>query len=493
MDLVSNTRAPYFCTSCCVIQSNQKRDSPAFTFKPPTMSDATRKLLPAFRLFFCFLSLHFLFQISLPAQESADSTYHLAIQLIKKKDYPKATATVKKALIRYEQSGNTRGQAIALNALGALSLLRKEYNQAAVHLKKAMFASGQIKDSVIISDIHFNLGLTWEARNDFADALQEYQLAKVLLNKTNGHWGEPVLFRMIDNQQSQTERYSSILEGERRVQAELQKTVRYQEIIVALLSLAVFLLLAGIVFYRQRRISNALHLETISLMHAKMVDALVKKQEIKFANARLAGERESRRRIAEHLHDSVGALFFALKWKLESIAHKTPANHAELAGQLASTIADANHVYNELRKVERDLRPNPLDWYRGLTRFCEMVSKDNIIDATISAHDLDEFISPSTGNEIQYIVQELITNVLKHAKAATLNVQINRIDDHLHVIVEDDGTGFDPRKTYEGSGLSNIRRRVEERLHGVIEWDTGKGVGTTVIVKTPISIDIAAM
>ncbi len=298
---------------------------------------------------------------------------------------------------------------------------------------------------------------------------------------------------IIDNKQGALERYSFIFEGGDHVQADLEKTKRYKGIIIALLFLVPILLLIGFAFYRQRQLLNDLQLETTALMHAKVVDALVKKQEIKFANARLSGERESRRRIAEHLHDSVGALFFALKWKLESIAKSVPENMAELASHLESTIADANHVYNELRKVERDLRPNPLDWYRGLKRFCEMVSKDNIIDATISAHDLDEFISSSTGNEIQYIVQELITNVLKHAKASTLSVQINRIDDYLHVIIEDDGMGFDPRKTYEGSGLSNIRRRVEERLNGIIEWDTGKGVGTTVIIKTPIAMDIAAM
>ena len=88
--------------------------------------------------------------------------------------------------------------------------------------------------------------------------------------------------------------------------------------------------------------------------------------------------------------------------------------------------------------------------------------------------------------ECYRIIHELISNVLKHAKAKSINIQLNKINAELNLMVEDDGQGFSIQNmAYKGMGLRNVEERVE-RLEGHLNIDSGKGSGTTVIVNIPL-------
>ena len=85
------------------------------------------------------------------------------------------------------------------------------------------------------------------------------------------------------------------------------------------------------------------------------------------------------------------------------------------------------------------------------------------------------------------IIQELVTNIIKHSQATSANISITNHQDSLSIIIEDNGIGFDMKKIQhkDGMGLSSIEKRVEH-LEGTLEVDSTEGNGTTILIDIPL-------
>jgi signal transduction histidine kinase len=106
-----------------------------------------------------------------------------------------------------------------------------------------------------------------------------------------------------------------------------------------------------------------------------------------------------------------------------------------------------------------------------------------------TVHGFSGRLDETTEIMIYRMVLELVNNVVKHADANSITVQLIRYTDHINVTVEDDGTGFDlerVRKQGEGIGLSNITSRMES-VSGKILIDTLEGQGTIVVLDIPLT------
>lgn len=97
-----------------------------------------------------------------------------------------------------------------------------------------------------------------------------------------------------------------------------------------------------------------------------------------------------------------------------------------------------------------------------------------------------ESLDLSVELEIYQMIQELFSNVLKHSKAKTVDLQLNYFDNSLNIIFEDDGIGFDSKKGSKGLGLLNIEARVKN-LNGNLNIDSLKGRGSIFIIDIPIT------
>jgi two-component system sensor histidine kinase DegS len=84
------------------------------------------------------------------------------------------------------------------------------------------------------------------------------------------------------------------------------------------------------------------------------------------------------------------------------------------------------------------------------------------------------------------IYQELVTNILRHADAEYVSIELYRRDEMLVLAVEDDGQGFDPEAKSEGAGITGMRERAA-LVNGTITFDSEAGQGTHVIVEIPLS------
>ena len=100
---------------------------------------------------------------------------------------------------------------------------------------------------------------------------------------------------------------------------------------------------------------------------------------------------------------------------------------------------------------------------------------------------LNERLPENIETVIYRVLQELINNIIKHAQANEVTIQLIRESNEFMLMVEDNGKGFDLEKTMQqqGIGLKNITSRVEY-LNGQVNYDTAVGKGTTVIIEIPL-------
>jgi len=149
----------------------------------------------------------------------------------------------------------------------------------------------------------------------------------------------------------------------------------------------------------------------------------------------------------------------------------------------------------ELHDLAWELRPSVLDdlgLHKALSTYLEQWSLTSGIAADFQSLGLDiRRFETNVETAIYRVAQEALTNVVKHAKATRVSLILESRTDHLVVIIEDNGSGFDPEAVRLGSverrwmGLRGMRERVV-LVGGTWNIETSAGVGTTIFVKIPV-------
>ncbi|MDX1521594.1 MAG: GAF domain-containing protein, partial [Anaerolineae bacterium] len=196
-----------------------------------------------------------------------------------------------------------------------------------------------------------------------------------------------------------------------------------------------------------------------------------------------------RRRIARELHDEAGQSLSSLMVDLRLLERKVEDPKAVLAG-----ILDLKHRTNDisenLHRLATDLRPASLDHLgleTTLRQYIENFGQQNELETQFEAVGLDDRrLQPSVETNLYRVVQEALTNVLRHSQATQVDVLLERRGEHLVAIIEDNGVGFDPDAAAQSGrlGLVGIRERAE-MLDGNLMIESTPGVGTTIYVEVP--------
>ncbi|MCG2420020.1 histidine kinase [Aequorivita sp. F47161] len=218
-------------------------------------------------------------------------------------------------------------------------------------------------------------------------------------------------------------------------------------------------------------------------------EKILKEQELTTIDAMIAGQEKERERMASDLHDSVGATLAAVKLQFGHLKNNKGKlqNEDELFEKTSMLLDEA---YTEIRAMAH-LKNSGVIAKNGLLPAVEKLAKNASATTalTIEVQDfgLDERLENSMEIAVFRIIQELVTNIIKHSKASEASISITQHTDLLSIIVEDNGQGFNPKLIHEkeGMGLSNIERRVEH-IEGSMEVDSTKGRGTTILIDIPI-------
>jgi signal transduction histidine kinase len=194
-----------------------------------------------------------------------------------------------------------------------------------------------------------------------------------------------------------------------------------------------------------------------------------------------------RRRLARELHDETGQALTSILLGLKALEERTadPASRAateELRELVVSTLQD-------VRRLAVELRPSALDDFglvAALERLTASFTEQTGISVDFQTALADERLPEEVETALYRIVQESLTNVVKHARARRVSILLARKGSTVKAVVEDDGQGFDTvEQTGDGYGLVGMRERLA-LLGGRLEVESGRGGGTTIAAEVPV-------
>jgi signal transduction histidine kinase len=202
----------------------------------------------------------------------------------------------------------------------------------------------------------------------------------------------------------------------------------------------------------------------------------------------VGGQELERRRLARELHDETGQALTSILLGLRAVED---AGNSDDLRQAASDLRElVVATLQDVRRLAVQLRPKALDDFGlvpALERLVQTFSESTDIRVALEAQLGDERLPPEVETTLYRIVQEALTNIVKHAEAANVSILLVRGKGSATLVIEDDGQGFDPDKTREGGlGLEGMRERAE--LHeGRLRIESAPGgEGATLVIEVPL-------
>lgn len=202
---------------------------------------------------------------------------------------------------------------------------------------------------------------------------------------------------------------------------------------------------------------------------------------------------DERRSLARELHDELGQYVTAIKTFAVAIVNKTRENAPDIAASAQTIVAAANHIYDGMHNIIRQLRPAAMDNMGLVETLRDMVSgyQAQHPELNIQLYVSGEFqpLGENVNINLYRIVQEAVNNAIKHAHAQCINVHLLTDIEGLRLMICDDGVGMQIETVDQTQhfGLLGIRERVQA-LHGqfkvVSQPDAGRG--TTLEIRLPI-------
>ena len=201
----------------------------------------------------------------------------------------------------------------------------------------------------------------------------------------------------------------------------------------------------------------------------------------------IEAQEAERHRISRELHDQVGQILTAVKMNLHSLWEKCDA--PEIQASIQDNMEVIDEAMDQVRDLSVDLRPLLLDDFGLLVALRWYLDRQSSIATEFNARGVCEEDRFSTELETACfrIVQEAVTNVVRHAKANRIVVTLERIESYLMLLISDDGVGFDLSVLRNGAATLGLRG-MEERVHalgGLITIDSSPSLGTEICARLP--------
>jgi signal transduction histidine kinase len=206
------------------------------------------------------------------------------------------------------------------------------------------------------------------------------------------------------------------------------------------------------------------------------------------AVARVVDAQElERKRLARELHDETGQALTSVLLGLKEVEDSHDETELRAAtGRLRKLLVE---TLQDVRRLAVELRPKALDDFglvAALERLAETFSEKTGIPVEVEAMLGDTRLPQEVETALYRIVQEALTNVVKHARASRVSVFLRRKDDSVAAVIEDDGIGFSAEDTRNGGwGIVGMRERIG-LLDGRLDVESSPDRGTSVVAEVPI-------
>ncbi|WP_422362309.1 tetratricopeptide repeat protein [Reichenbachiella sp.] len=267
-------------------------------------------------------------------------------------------------------------------------------------------------------------------------------------------------------------------------EAKRQSQLRNAVVIGALLLLipAVILIL---VYQQKMKDKELLYAKTEEINRQKILE-VIRDHELKAIKASIEGQEKEKNRISSDLHDGIAGNLAGIKFMLSKLAEGDPTDQ-----RLLPIVKKIDDTYQEVRAITHELKPPRItdaSFSQLIDDILQDISTGNSFNVKFMCHPREELdqLNDDIKIEVYRITQELVSNIVKHAKPEQVEVQLVMNDDYVNLLIEDDGVGFDIHKGSKGIGLPSIRSRVT-KLNGKIDIDSNVGRGTIVNIDIPVA------
>ncbi len=322
-----------------------------------------------------------------------------------------------------------------------------------------------LDDQASILNIYENIGLAHEKNMQFDSAALYYELATNYADSLNSIYDLSYLNKSTSN-------LSKIIQTKNRWQ---------QNWIYTLIILILTLIVITFILLRLRWQKM--------VIQKQKIDRLMQTQEIQAMDAMLSGQDRERKRIAEELHDRLGGMLGAIKMHYNTVEDQISDLQIKVKSEYKRTGSLIDETAEEVRRISHDLYSGVLVKFGLKAALTQLQDAFTSVKTPIFNWHVDQInrrFESDIEINIYRIIQEGISNILKHANANELTIQITDHQDELSVIIEDDGKGFDVNTVKEGIGLDNIKSRVS-RINGQLSIDSHPSSGTTISIQIPLS------
>jgi two-component system, NarL family, sensor kinase len=427
-----------------------------------------------------------------------------------------ATQSYREALRKYESIGNELASAGVLTDLTKLLKDQETYSTALEYLQKALDIRERNQEVLGALDLRLEMARIYLLQKKPASALNSLGNAELLARESGSKSHLSDTYHLLADAHAQTGNFNLAyrfntahhqLKDEifsekqsqqinelntryrtRELQQNLEKQSlqkRRAESRLLNYALGAILLvtgLLGLLFFQNYRARAQKRLQK------QQMAILEKERESAELRSMISGEENERSRIARELHDGLGTLLATVKLQFGAVQNALPEVSQAKTYQKADALLD--EACSEVRKISYNLMPAILQQYGleyAIADLCNDVEKSGHLAVSFIPYGLEEALDEKTAAAAYRIVQELVKNVLRHADAKEIIVQVTRDEGQLNITVEDDGKGFQvaEKLAAPGIGLQSIQSRVT-LLNGQLDIQSEPGKGSTFSIDIPV-------
>ncbi|TWR24585.1 tetratricopeptide repeat protein [Mucilaginibacter achroorhodeus] len=359
--------------------------------------------------------------------------------------------------------------------IAAIHNQKKEYSVALKWLKQSIkyateskFKQGQRNAWQLLSTVYEQTGDYKKA----LDAHQNYQIASLAL--VNEKSNEQIARMNTRYQTEKKEQTIKLLAKENTIQK--LSIVKQKTTITMIAGLLIVAFIIAVLIYNRNKLKQKALLQAQVITHQELMTKAV-----------LDAEEHERTRIAADLHDGVGQLFSAVKMNLNGLFERVDFTRQEDRFLAENTLALVDESCKEVRVISHQMMPSTSrrsGLASDLKNFIEKIDADKLKISLVTSGFKDKLES-NVETMLYRVIQETINNVIKHAQATQLNIELRQTKKLITAIIKDNGVGFDTHSHANGIGLKNILSRIEY-IKGTIKYHSLPGKGTKVCIQVPV-------
>lgn len=255
--------------------------------------------------------------------------------------------------------------------------------------------------------------------------------------------------------------------------------------------LGLFLLFLIIAYFTISNINKKKKIaEQEKFIESQKLENVLKDQELHEIDKMLEGQEKERLKIANDLHDNLGSILATLRLNFQNLYQQKEGIKEDEQEMFAKTDDLIEEAYQKVRGMAHAKNAGVIG-SEGLVPAVQNIAKKVAIPNKLKVQVIPFGLTKRLENALEVtlfrMVQEILTNTIKHAEATEITISLTQDEDSINILIEDNGKGFNPKiiDKKDGMGLSNIEKKAEQ-LNGTFNIDSFEGKGTTIIIDIPI-------